>query len=135
MPNKKLLARDFISTLLRAAAFEGGCEELIHDLAGHVIVDETTGHYQYVGIVVLTDEMSDLRNPAQTGTHLLVLVQGDADTLTTTADGDTGIDLTALDTLSEGMTEVGVVYRGVTPCTVVLIGVALLLEILEYELL
>ena len=78
--------------------------------------------------------MSNLRDPAQTGTHLLVLVQGDADTLTTTADGDTGIDLTTLDTLSKGMTEVGIVYRGVTPCAVVLIGVSLLLEILEYEL-
>ena len=118
-----------------AAAFEGSSEELVHNLARHVVVDETTRHHKYVGIVVLTDEVGDLGNPAQTGSHLLVLVQGDADTLTTATDGDTGIDLTALDTLSEGMTEVGIIDGGVTPSTVVLIRIALLLEILEYEFL
>ena len=63
-----------------ATAFEGGCEELIHDLACHVVVDETTGHHKHVGIVVLTDEVGDLGNPAQSGAHLLVLVQRHADT-------------------------------------------------------
>ena len=68
---------DFIHALLVAATFEAGGEELVHNLASHVIVDETAWHYQYVGIVVLTDEMCNLGNPAQSGAHLLVLVQGD----------------------------------------------------------
>ena len=71
------LNRDLIHALLVAATFEGCGEELVHNLASHVIVDETAWHYQYVGIVVLTDEMCNLRNPAQSGAHLLVLVQGD----------------------------------------------------------
>ena len=117
-----------------ATAFEGGCEELVHDLARHVVVDEPTRHHEHIRIVVLTDQMGNLRNPAQTGTHLLVLVQRDADTLAATADGDTGIYLTALDTLGQSMTEVGIVNRCIAPSTVVLIGVALLFQVLEHEL-
>ena len=72
-----LLYGNLINSLLMASAFEGSSKEFIHNLASHVVVDETAWHYQYVGIVVLTDEMCNLRNPAQTGAHLLVLVQGD----------------------------------------------------------
>jgi hypothetical protein len=118
-----------------ASAFEGSGKELVHNLASHVVVDETTRHDEYVGVVVLTDEMGNLRNPTQTGTHLLVLVQRNADAFARTADGDTRIDLTTLDALSKSMTEVGIIDRGVTPSTVVLIGVALLFQVLEHELL
>ena len=104
-----LLYRDFIHSLLMASAFEGSRKELVHNLASHIVVDETTWHYQYVGIIVLTDEMSNLRNPTQTGTNLLVLVQRDADAFTRTADSDTGINLTTLDTLCQSMTKVGII--------------------------
>jgi hypothetical protein len=118
-----------------AAALEGSSEELVHNLTGHIVVDESTWHHEYVGIVVLTDEMSNLRDPTQTGTYLLVLVEGDGDTFTRTADSDTGINLTTLDALSQSVTEVGIIDRGVAPGTIVLIGVTLLLKILEHELL
>ena len=72
-----LLYGNLINSLLMASAFEGSRKELVHNLASHIVVDETTWHYQYVGIVVLTDEMCNLGNPAQSGAHLLVLVQGD----------------------------------------------------------
>ena len=101
---------DFINPLLVAATLEGGGEELIHNLTSHVVVDETTWHHKNVSIVVLTDKMSNLRNPAQSGTHLLMLVKGDRDTLARAADGNTRINLTTLDTFSKGMTEVGIVY-------------------------
>ena len=104
-----LLNGDFIYALLMATAFEGGCEELIHDLTSHVVVNETTRHHEHVGIVVLTDQMCNLWNPTQTGTHLLVLVERHGDTLARTADGYAGIYLTALDALSKCMTEVGIV--------------------------
>ena len=61
------------------SAFEGGGKELVHNLTGHIVVDETSGHHEHIGIVVLTDQMGYLRNPAQSGTHLLVLVERDAD--------------------------------------------------------
>ena len=72
-----LLNGDFIHALLVATTFEGCGKELVHNLTSHVIIDESTWHYQYVGIVVLTDEMCNLRYPAQTCAHLLVLVQCD----------------------------------------------------------
>ena len=77
-----------------ASAFEGGSKELVHNLTGHIVVDKTTWHHEYVGIVVLTDEMCNLWDPAQTSAYLLVLVECDADTLTTTTDGNAGINLT-----------------------------------------
>ena len=59
-----LLYGNLINSLLMASAFEGSRKELVHNLASHIVVDETTWHYQNVGIVVLADEMSNLRNPA-----------------------------------------------------------------------
>ena len=56
-------------------ALEGGVQILVHDLAGHVVVDETTGHYKYVGIIVLTDKVSNLRYPAESGADALMLVE------------------------------------------------------------
>ena len=118
-----------------AAAFKGGSKELVHNLTGHIVVDEATRHYEHVGIVVLTDEMCNLRNPTQTGSHLLVLVERDADTLAGTADSDTGIDLTTLNALGQSVTEVWIIDTRVTPSTIVLVGITLLLKILEHELL
>jgi hypothetical protein len=130
-----LLNWDFVHTLLMATALEGGCEELIHNLTSHVVVDETTWHHKNVSIVVLTDKMCNLRNPAQSGTHLLMLVQGDRYTLARTADSDAGIHLATLNTLSKSMTEVGIVYRGIAPGAIVLYRITFLLKILENELL
>jgi hypothetical protein len=118
-----------------ATALEGCSKELIHDLASHVVVDETTWHHKNVSIVMLTDKMCNLRNPAQAGTHLLVLVKGDRDSLARATDGYAGINLTTLYTLSKSMTEVGIVYWGIAPGAIVLIGIAFLIEILENELL
>ena len=56
-------------------ALEGGVQVLIHDLAGHVSVYETAGHDQYVGIIVLTDKVCNLRDLAQAGADALMLVQ------------------------------------------------------------
>jgi hypothetical protein len=118
-----------------ATALEGSGEELVHNLTGHIIVDESTWHHEYVCIVVLTDEMSNLRDPTQTGTYLLVLVEGDGDTFTRTADGDTGIDLTTLDALSQSVTEVGIIDTRITPCTIILVRITLLFKVLEHKLL
>ena len=117
------------------SAFESGGKELVHNLTGHIVVDESSRHHEHVGIVMLTNQMGNLRNPAQAGTHLLVLVQRDADTLTTATDGNAGIHLAALDTLSQRMTEIGIVHRCITPRTIVLIGITLLFQILEHEFL
>ena len=130
-----LLNGNLIYTLLVAAAFEGGCEELVHNLTGRIVVDEATWHHEHVGIVVLTDEMGNLWNPAQACTYLLVLVEGDGDTFARTADGDTGIDLTTLDALSQSVTEVGIIDTRIAPGTIVLIGITLLFKVLEHELL
>ena len=56
-----------------ATTFKLGGEVLVHDGTGCILVDETSGHYQHIGIVVLTDQVSDLRNPAETGADALCL--------------------------------------------------------------
>ena len=72
---RPLLDRNLCDPSCVAAAFEMGGEELVHYLSGHVGVDETAWHDEHVGIVVLTDEVGDFRNPAQAGADALVLVQ------------------------------------------------------------
>ena len=95
---------NLVHTLLVASALKGRGKELVHNLTSHIVVDKATWHHEYIGIVVLTDEMSNLRNPAQTSTYLLVLVQRDRDTLARTADSDTRINLATLDALSQCVT-------------------------------
>ena len=94
-----LFAWDLVNSLLMASSFKFSREVLVHNLSSHVFIDEASRHYQYVGIVMLTDEVSNLGNPAETGTDALVFVECHVDTLTRTADGDTREYLTLLDTL------------------------------------
>ena len=105
-----LLNRNLIDTFLMSPTLEGGSEKLVHNLTRHIVVDKTARHYEYVGIVVLTNQMGYFWNPAKTGAHLLVLVQCDTDAFTRTADGDTRIHFTTFYTLSQRVAEVGVVY-------------------------
>ena len=82
-----------------ATALEGNREEFVHDGTGGVVVDETTGQHEHVGIVVLTNQLANLRIPANTGTNALVLVECHGDTLATAADGNARINLATLNTL------------------------------------
>ena len=82
MVMKRMSDGNLVDTILMASTFKLGREIFIHDFASHILVYETSRHHQHVGIVVLTDEVRDLRNPAQTGTDALVLVQRHVDALT-----------------------------------------------------
>ena len=115
-----------------ATAFESGLEKLVHDCTGCLVVDETAWHNQYVGIVVLTAEMSYLWNPSKTSAYTLMLVERDADTLATATNGNAGINLTALDSFAQGMAEVGIIAAKVAVCTEVLVGIAMLFKVLEH---
>ena len=64
-----------------ASTLEGSGEELVHNLAGHIVVDESAGHDEHVGIVVLTDEVGYLRHPAQARPDRLMLVERHHDAL------------------------------------------------------
>ena len=118
-----------------ATAFKLGGEVLVHDGTGSVLVNETSRHHQHVGIVVLTDEMGYLRNPAQTGTDGLVLVERHVDALAAAADGDAGEHFTLFNAAGQSVAEVTVVTRVLGIGAVVLIGIALLVEVLLHELL
>ncbi len=117
------------------AAFKRSLEELIHDFLCHLIVDEAAWHYQYVSIVVLTNHMSNLWNPSQSGTNALMLVERHSDTLARATDANTRINFAILNALGQSMTEVWVVDRSVTPCAIILIRIAVFLQILENEFL
>ena len=129
-----LLDWNLVDAFLMAATFELGGEILIHDGSRCFLRDETAGHHEHVGIVVLADKMGYLGNPAETGTDRLVLVERHVDALTRAADGDTGEYLALLDALSKRVAEVAIVARVLGVGAVVLIGVALLFEILLDEL-
>ena len=129
-----LLKRNLLDTTLVAATFEGSREELVHDSFGSLVVDETAWKYQDISIIMLTDEMSNLLVPCQTSTYTLMLVQGHGDTLATTADTDTRINLAALDTLTKCMTEVWVVNAFVAICTIILYRITFLLQLLQFKL-
>ena len=55
-----LLDRNLCDAVCVAAALELRSKELIHNLAGYIGIDEATGHYKHVGIVMLTYEVSGL---------------------------------------------------------------------------
>lgn len=74
--NTGSVQRNAVNTKLMTAAFKLGIQIFIHDFAGHVIVNETSRHDKTVGVIVLTDKVCYLRNPAQTGPDALMLVQG-----------------------------------------------------------
>ena len=75
-----LTAWHFVYSPLVSAAFKLGGKELVHYLRRHLRVDKAAWHNKHIGIVMLTNQMGYLRNPAQTCTHLLMLVERDADT-------------------------------------------------------
>ena len=79
-----------------ATALKRGLEKLVHDCSSCLVVDETTWHNQYVGIVVLTAQMGNLRNPCKTCANSLMLVESAADTLTTTTTGNARLYFSAL---------------------------------------
>ena len=62
-----------------------------------------------VGIVVLTGQMSDFRNPAKCGTDTLVFVQGDTDSFTASADGNSRIALSGFNGQCQGMSKICIV--------------------------
>lgn len=70
-----LLYRNLVYSLLVAAAFKWGLEKFIHNESSGLVVDKSAWHYQYIGVIVLADEMCYLWNPCQAGTYLLVLVE------------------------------------------------------------
>ena len=82
-----LFHRHLVYPSLMATALKIRGEEFVHDLTRHVRVDETPRHDQHIGIVVLTAQMGDFRNPAQACAYALVLVQRHADAFTAAADG------------------------------------------------
>ena len=125
---------DLVDAGLMAAAFEFGGEKLIHDAGGHILVDEAAGHHKHVGIVVLADEMGDLRYPTKTCADGLVLVECHVDALATAADGNAGIYLAALYALGEGMAEVRIVAGGFGISTVVLPRISILVKVFLDEL-
>ena len=82
-----LFARNLINTPLMTPSFEGGCKEFIHNSISFSICNESAWHNQNVGIVMLTDEMCYLWNPAQASSNTLMFIKCYADALTTAANG------------------------------------------------
>ena len=110
-------------------------EEFVHDLTRHVRVDETPRHDQHIGIVVLTAQMGDFRNPAQACAYALVLVQRHADAFTAAADGYARIAFPVFYSLGQRMGIVGIVATGFRIRAEILIGIAFFGEVFLHELL
>ena len=130
-----LLYGNAVNAGLVATSFEGGGQVLVHDLAGHIVVDETAGHYKYVGIIVLTDEVSNLGDPAESGADTLMLVQSHGDTLSAAAHGYTLLYLSVLYATGQCMAVIGIVATIGSIGAVVLELQPLLLQVFYHELL
>lgn len=101
--------RNLVYPLLVSSAFEGSGEELGHDAVGFFGSDETAGHDEYVGIVVLAGQVGYLRYPAQGGTYPLVLVQCHSYSFTTATDGNARIALACFNGPCQWMGEVRII--------------------------
>ena len=111
MKKAVLLAGNLIYAFLVTPALKLGGEVLVHDLTGHVLVDETSRHDKHVGIVMLADEMGNLWNPAETSTYGLVLVERHVDAFAAATDSYSREHLASLDATRQSMAEVAVVAR------------------------
>lgn len=118
-----------------ATALETGREESVEDGGCRLVVDETTRQNDDVGVIVLAGELCHVLVPCQSGAYTLVLVKRDSHTLTATANGDARIGFTTLDTFSQWMGEVRIVYALITVGTIILHRIAFFLQVLKYELL
>lgn len=132
---RESMDRDAVHASLMATALKGGVQVLVHYLAGHVGVDETAGHDQDVSIIVLTDKVSYLGDPAQSGADALMLVQGHGDTLSAAAHGYTLLYLTLLYAAGQCVAVVGVVTAIGGEGAVVLELQPLLLQVFYHKLL
>ena len=116
-------------------ALEGGVQILVHDLAGHIGINETAGHDKYVGIIMLADEVSYLGNPAESGADTLMLVQSHGDSLSAAAHGYTLLYLAVLYAAGQCMAVVSIVATIGSIGAVVLELQPLLLLVFYHELL
>jgi len=108
--------RDLVDTGLMPSALEGCIEEGRDDLLSLLLRDEASGQREYVSIVVLTGELSQLDIPAEGSTYPRVLVHDHGDPIARATDGDPSGELSLLDRPTHGMGEVGVIasLAGVT---------------------
>jgi hypothetical protein len=79
-----------------AASLELGVEEFLHNSRSSSGVYESSRHHEYVGVVVLTNEMGYLGYPAESGAYALVLVECHGNTFTAAADANAGVALAVL---------------------------------------
>ena len=108
--------RDLVDTGLMPSALEGCIEEGRDDLLSLLLRDEASGQREYVSIVVLTGELSQLDIPAEGSTYPRVLVHDHGDPIARATDGDPSGELSLLDRPAYRMGEVGVItsLAGVT---------------------
>ena len=120
---------------LVTSSLEWSVQVLVDDGGSFLVCDEAAWEYKSVGIVVLTDEVSNLHLPSQAGANAVVLVQRHCHTFTATADADTGAYDTGFDVFSEWVGKVRIVAGHITVRAVVFVLNTLLFEVLLNELL
>ena len=84
-------------------------KELVHYLAGCILVYETTWHYQHVGIVVLPRKVRNLRHPHKSRPDFLMLVESHAYALATATDSNAHGICTVVNRLAQPMRKVRIV--------------------------
>lgn len=129
-----MLQRYLSYPALVASALESGLEKFVKDGFGSLVVNETAGQNEHIGIVMLADEVGYLGYPRQSGTYSLMLVERHADAFAASADANAGIYFAAFDPFGQRMAEIGVVTAKVTIRTIVLVGVAVAFKILQHKL-
>jgi len=130
-----LFAGNVFNALLMTTSSKLCVEEFVETLAAYVFADETTGEDDDVGVVVLSNEVSNLGLPNKSGTDALVLVKSHGDAFARTAHGDAWIDFAFLDAFSQSMAVGGIVAGLFGIGAVVLVLIAFLFEIFLDELL
>ena len=98
------------------------------------MVYEATGHYQYVCIVMLADEMGNLRYPRQSCPYLLMLVERHGNAFARSAYGYARVYFSPFYAVCQGMPEIGVVARGIAVGSIVFIVNTMFFEVLPDEL-
>ena len=124
----------FLNSPLMASTFEWSSEIFVHDFACRLLIDKTSWHDEYVGVVVLADKVGNFGSPAEAAADARVLVHRHGNAFAGAADGDAVVYLAPFNGIGQRMTEVGIVAAFLRVGTEVVVVVTPLIEVFLYKL-
>ncbi len=118
-----------------AAALEIRIHKHIHNLQRKLRCNKPRRQHKHIGIIVRTRQTRQLRRPAQSRTHTLMLIESHRDTIAAATHGNAGINHSPLNSKRTRMSKIRIIATRLTICAKIAISNTIGLKIaLDYRL-